>query len=206
MKRYLLLATLLAAIASPVLAQQTWDLALTFTPKIEEEEAVSLEDFLYGAHVGYGFLYIFYGSWDAIVVPPHIVQNMTTQFVENADGTQFVQDGYYRPGFIHLFDAGLRLIIGPFVASGQIGMNQLYLYKQEELPDIDASLGANIGLSAGLKFNFWGVSAKGNAIFPTFDQAVMTLAALPEGGAVAERALQTIVDNLIPSIVFTLYL
>ena len=91
---------------------------------ITEEEESFINDWLFGFHVGYGWT-LFYASWDSYVLPPHVIQDMTTLVVDN----DIVREGFYRPGFVNFFDVGLRLtLFDMLVGFATLGVNSLYSY------------------------------------------------------------------------------
>lgn len=183
----IVLVLLIAVFAAP-LAAQNLELGASFIPTAPPEESL---EFIWGSHLGYKVLAILYGGWDALVVPPHMIQDWT---------------GYYRPGFLNLFDAGLRLDLGPLVGYATVGLNRIYVYRQD--PDglrFDDDLGANLRVGAGLKFGSWGLVLNGRSLFPNMDELADTLRALGDPGT-RDRAFARIQDGLIPSLVVTLYL
>lgn len=193
MRRNVLLGLLLVVlVATPQLfAEDNLEVGASFVPTSSPEDEEPLE-FIWGSHLGYRFWGIFYAGWDALVVPPHIIQDWTP---------------FYRPGFLNLFDAGLRLDIGPIIGYATLGVNNLYVYRQDEDNlTFNDDLGANLRLGVGLKFNHaWGVSLQGRSIFPSMDDLIYTLRGLgdPEARPFVVRRIR---DGLIPALVVTLYL
>jgi len=141
-------------------------------------------------------------------MPPSMIENMTATFVKQDDGSTVYQEGYHLPGYLNLVDAGVRIILGPFSVQAALGINQIYVYKQIDMDDPpDGGFGANVLLGAGLKFGWWGVGLRGLVVFPSIDSAITTVASIfSDDEEFAEQALQTFVDNLIPSLMFTIYL
>jgi len=130
-----------------------------------------------------------------------MIQGMTTSYA--SDGS--IIQGVYRPGFLNMFDGGLRIILGPVVIVAEVGVNNIYVYHQKDLPaGLKSNFGANLRLGAGLKFGWWGVSATGTAVFPSFQTMLQTFSNL---GSETNRAaaLDQIVNNLVPSLMATLY-
>lgn len=186
-KTVLIAALLVLAMATPVFADL--ELGLSWTPILGEDNQIEEDmESITGFHVGYQWWGIFYATWDSLVMPPGEIAGIT---------------GYKRPGFLNLFDAGLRLRLGPIIAYTTAGVNTLYVYKQDELAGFDPDFGANLRAGAGLKFGWWGVNVSGTTVFPSFDRLVQTLAAL--GTEDRDIAIDKIVNGLIPSINLTLY-
>jgi hypothetical protein len=212
MRRILVLSVLLlAVIAGPAFGQDQFDIGISATPLFAEEGETAtdiLDNLIPGFHVGYRFLYLLYASWDALVLPPRIVESMTTRFIQRPDGSTVVQEGYFRPGFLNLIDAGIQIVLGPFVVSAELGVNQVYIYKQDELdPRPDANFGANVLVGAGLKFGTWGITGRAFVVFPDIESAIFTLSSLASSdNEFAAAALDVVLDNLIPQIMVTLYL
>jgi hypothetical protein len=194
-KSVLLVAFVLLAmfVATPAFAEL--ELGLSWTPvpaDADDPNATGEEELesMMGFHVGYGFWGIFYASWDSLVMPPRLIAGFT---------------GYELPGFLNLYDAGIRLRIGPVIAYVTAGINNLYVYRQAELGQIDASVGANLRLGAGAQFGWWGVNVSGTAVFDTFKQLTQTVGALAGTDLERQVAVDTIVNGLIPSLNVTLY-
>ena len=194
-KSVLLVALVLLAmlVATPAFAEL--ELGLSWTPvpaDTEDKNATEDEEFesMTGFHVGYAFWGIFYGSWDALVMPPRLIKGFT---------------GYSFPGFLNLFDAGIRLRIGPVITYVTAGINNLYVYRQAELGQIEASVGANLRVGAGVKFGWWGVNVSGTAVFDTFKDLTQTVVAIAGDDLERQTALDKIVNGLIPSLNATLH-
>ena len=112
--------------------------------------------------------------------------------------------GLYRPGFLNLWDFGIRIQIRPVVASVGLGLNSIYVYRQGDVQTLENNFGANLRLAGGLRFDWWGIGLSGTAVFPSFDYMIDTLKGLiPESSR--QFAAQKIGDALVPSITFTLY-
>jgi hypothetical protein len=209
-RRILIPVVALALLATPAFAQ--FDLGLTATvPLAATADPSAQVEALPGFHFGYGFLWLFYGSLDSIVLGPQTVQSMTKRVQELEGGGIYETAGYYRPGFLNLADVGARLIIGPFVAAAQFGLNSLYIYKQQEIlaenPNFQSGFGANFQVTGGLRFGFWGVSVIGTAVFPDMTSAIRSVSRLVANSE-AERTLafNQIVQRMIPTLAVVLYL
>lgn len=195
-KALLVLLVLLGLSVVPAFAaNNTWELGLSWTPVPQSQGTTNSSgsgasvDSIVGFHGSYSFFHIIYTSWDALVMPPSTIQNWTS---------------YYRPGFLNLFDAGFRLIIGPFVGYGEVGTNYLYVYQGDQPVDAGGTLGANLRVGAGLKFNWWGVNISGTAVFNSFQDLGAALGALGKSDTQA-LALQRIENALVPSLNLVLY-
>jgi hypothetical protein len=179
---------LMFALAVPAFSNEL-ELGMSWTPLPGADESTEELDSITGFHVGYSFFRILYASWDSLVMPPFIIREWT---------------GYNRPGFLNLYDAGIRLVLGPVLGYATVGVNNVYVYKQEELPSFEDAVGVNLRLGLGLKFNWWGVNVSGTAVFPNFDYMTSTLQGLvPE--ETRDIALQKIADVLVPSLNFAVY-
>ncbi len=201
MKKFLvpLAALLLLALAVPAAFAEV-ELGLSATPVPGGQGTTSTEaDMITGFHVGYNWG-ILYGSWDALAMPPRFISNMTGSW--DSVNNVYVE-GPYVPGFLNLFDVGLRVILQPFVLYTTIGVNDIYVYKNL---GPGGNFGANLRLGAGLRFGFWGVSLSGTAVFPSFGSMVQTLKQLvAQDAAIRNQAVSVIGDNLVPSINLTFY-
>jgi hypothetical protein len=200
---------LLLLFATPLFAD--WELGASFTPMSGgegdySENASFFDQSIKGFHFGYTWWRVAYATWDALVMPPQIIYGMTGSLETDDQGNEYYREGYYRPGFLNLFDAGIRLILGPFVVSAGAGVNQLRVYHFQELPDLKTDLGANLRVALGLKFDWWGISVSGTSVFPSFDDVVKTVTGLAGSEFARQKALEAISNNLVPSIVFVMYL
>jgi hypothetical protein len=142
-----------------------------------------------GLHVGISPLAILYASVDSLMLPSAAIEGMT---------------GRFRPGFLNLIDAGIRLILGPVVVLVEAGVNNIYVYKQDELGEEGVNWGANMRLGLGLKFGWWGVTATGTVLFASFQSMIDTFSKL---GSDSNRnsALEDIKDGLVPSLMAVIY-
>ena len=81
----------------------------------------------------------------------------------------WVYPGADVPGFLNIFDVGVRFILRPVVLYGEIGTNLLYLYGGQIYKDPNGSgVGVNARIGAGVKFGFWGVNISGTQVFATW--------------------------------------
>jgi hypothetical protein len=180
---------LLLALAVPAAFAEV-ELGMGWTPFSNPNAAPandpSKNDSITAFHVGYSWT-ILYGTWDALALPAWIVANKT-------DGAFDV------PGFLNLYDIGIRLVVRPFLIYAEGGVNSLYIYGGENWGQV----GANLRLGAGLKFGFWGVNLSATSFFASLDDLGTTLKAL---GSVQTRnwAISQITDGLLPSLNVTIY-
>jgi hypothetical protein len=179
----------------PLFAQNSFELGISFTPILSEDKGYESEEgkelnAMLGFHAAYSWL-IFYGAWDSLAVPPPTILSWT---------------GYAnRAGFLNLFGVGIRLLLGPFALYSTIGVNTLYVYKQDELEDLNSDFGANLRIGAGLKFGIWGVNASGTAVFPAFDDIVNLFKDLADP-QLRDWAIDKLMSRIVPSINLFLYL
>jgi len=142
-----LAAVLLLIMALPAFAE--WELGLGWTPNqspanVSDPNAVSS---ILSFHVGYAW-HILYFSWDAFAMPDYWVSNMT-------------DSEYYAPGFLNLFDVGVRFVLRPVLVYAEAGANNLYVYGGEDY----ANIGVNARAGVGLKFGWWGINVSGTQVF-----------------------------------------
>jgi len=155
-------------------------------------------------HAGYSFAWLFYASLDAMMLPPSAVSSMTGYFNVD-DGTY--KNGVYRPGILSLIDVGIRPRIGPLMLMVTTGINNLYIYQQDELDEeFASSLGVNLRVGLGLKLSKWlGLMVSGTVVFSDFDSMIFTLKAL-EDPKLTEKATEQLLNNLYPVITLNLHL
>jgi hypothetical protein len=111
-------------------------------------------------HVGYSWN-ILYLSRDAYAMPDYWTYNMTT-YVDPNYGN--VVPGYLVPSFLNMFDAGIKVVLKPFLLYGEVGPNFLYLRGGQTY----GKVGVNIRLGAGLKFGWWGINLSGTQVFASW--------------------------------------
>ncbi len=168
----------------------TLDLGLSWTPVADKSIAAQEElDAIRGFHIGYALWDFVYFSWDALVIPPSIIEGWT---------------GFYRPGFLNLYDGGIQLYFKPFFFYSEIGLNNVYVYKQGSNQVLQNNFGANLRLGLGLRWDWIGVNLSGTAVFHSFSSLTSTLAELANRDS-RDRALQKIGDAIVPSFNFALY-
>jgi hypothetical protein len=189
MKKHLvpIAVILLLALAAPS-AFAELELGMSWTPvTYTTYEAAAVTQSVPGFHVGYGW-FILYASWDSLAMPSWFVQAYTG----NPD--------LYTPGFLNLYDVGVRFVIKPVLLYATVGTNSMNPYNYAG----DISYGANIRLGAGLKFGWWGINISGTNVYGSWDDLTAVVKAL---GAEETRpwAYDQIVNGLVPSLNLTFY-
>lgn len=208
MKRISFIAVLLiAAMALPAIADEM-ELGISATPipaagaggdSLNEAE----DELATGFTVGYRFLGLLYADWHGIVMPPRIISNMTAY----RDSESVLQRGPFRPGFLNTFNFGAKIALGPFVGFSTIGVNDIYVYKQDELQDqeFNSNFGTNFRFGAGLRGANIGVNLSVMGIFPDFDTLFDSLAILFGDDDIAAEAVAE-KTQWIPTLYAVLYL
>jgi len=191
-----LAALLLLALAVPAAFAQV-ELGISATPVPGGQSNAGGVDTITGFHVAYAWG-ILYGSWDSLAMPAQLISNMTGYY--DAINSVYVS-GPYAPGFLNLYDVGIRLMLQPFVVYTELGTNSLYIYKNL---GGGGNFGANLRLGAGLRFGFWGVNVSGTAVFSSLDLLTATLKKLV-ADSTRNDAITAISQNLVPSINLTFY-
>ena len=165
MKRMLLplAAVLLLAMAVPAFAERgEWELGVGWTPNRNAENVVdpNAVNSIINFHVAYAWS-ILYFSWDAFAMPDYWVYNATT-YVDPVSGQWHY--GYYAPGFLNLFDVGLRFVIRPVLAYVEAGANNLFIYGSQDYGNIAVNFRAGIGV----KFGWWGFNLSATQVFASW--------------------------------------
>ena len=218
-KRILMLLMLFALLITPVFAELELGFGLTPVASnnddgTQNQDSNFFEDSLKTFHFGLRWWFIFYGSLDSMVVPPAMAQELSSPWIEDPSypGGGYWGEGYFRPAFLNIYDIGFKLALGPLSGSAQLGVNTLYLYKQNELKSADktfnSNLGANIKIAAGLKFGrALGIEAAALSVQPSIKTAVQTVRGLfAESESVRTNASQRFRDTLLYSFMLVLYL
>ena len=151
-----LVVVALLALAVPA-AFAEWELGIGLTPGQVGGNTDPNADPLLNFHVGYSWS-ILYASWDAYAMPDYWVLQNTT-YVDPSSG--YIVQGIPAPGFLNLFDVGLKIVLRPFIGYAEIGTN--YLYVRGGLSY--GKVGVNFRLGAGVKFGFWGINLSGTQVF-----------------------------------------
>lgn len=175
MKRFVLLVTMFLVVGGMAFADL--ELGMGFSPPLGEPEIDPFtgepeeQSGIFSFHVGYSFLWLFYAAWDAYVMPPDVMQPQT---------------GFNRPGFVNMYNVGVRPRLGPLMAMATVGINQNYVYRQNEPYEFgglngeyESPIGANMRLGFGWRSpNNWSVMASAVAAYPSIDDLVTTLTIL----------------------------
>ena len=180
-------------------AYSEFDVGLSWTPIIGDDTSRSDEggvDSIVGFHIGYNPWFILYVSWDSLIMPNSVISGMTGYYDEYDSWVE----GYYAPGFLNLYDFGIRLVLEPFIGTVQIGTNNIYVYQE----GIIGGFGANLKVGLGLKFNWWGVMLTGTSVFPSMDKLFRTFQALGNDST-RQWAVQELTSGFVPSIVASIY-
>lgn len=191
-----LAVTLLLALAVPA-AFAEWELGLSGTEPVGLPADQLPSGFVPGFHVGYAWS-VLYFSWDALAMPPYYVQNATSTIDAT---TGVVTSGPSVPGFLNMYDVGLRFVLRPIEIYTEVGMNNLWVY-QEGMAN--GSFGANLRLGVGLKFGWWGVNLSGTEIFASFSDLGAVVSGLFDANT-RTWAANEIVTGLVPSLNLTFY-
>ena len=156
-------ALLAFAVPSAFAAQSEWELGMGWTPSTNSSSTdPNAVNSLINFHVGYAWT-ILYASWDAYALPDYMVYNLTS-YVDPSSGNWVL--GYYTPGFMNLFDVGLRLVLRPFLGYVEVGPNVLYLHGGTIY---QGGVGVNARMGVGLKFGWWGFNISGTDIFGSWN-------------------------------------
>lgn len=142
-------------------------------------------------HVGWSWT-ILYLSWDAYAMPDYWVYNNTTYVDPN---TGYVIPGYLAPGFLNMFDIGIKIVIRPFIGYAEIGTNGLYIRGGQEY----GKIGVNFRLGAGVKFGFWGINLSGTQVFNSGDDLEAAIHQARHGD------WSYLTQGMTPTLNFTLY-
>jgi len=201
MKRLLVLlaALLLVAVAVPA-AFADVELGISATPIPIQNGDTQEVSTITGFHVAYawGILYL---SWDALAMPAQVISNMTGYFDPNIGA---YVDGPMVPGFLNLYDVGLRLMLKPIVIYTEIGTNSIYVYKPAEHPGFGGDFGANFRVGAGAAFGFWGLNLSGTAAFADFGQLATAFKNLA-ANSTRQAGIDALANSLVPSLNLTFY-
>jgi len=189
---------LLLALAVPAAFAEV-ELGMSWTPFNNPNAPAtdpSKNDSITGFHVAYSW-FILYGSWDALAMPAFWVEQATS-YVDPVTETYY--PGFGVPGFLNLYDVGVRFYLRPLIVYAEAGINSLYVYGGQTFDRV----GANLRLGAGARFGFWGLNLSGTAVFASTEDLGAVLKAL---GAEQTRswAVKQISDGLVPSLNLTFY-
>ncbi len=194
MKRFTMLVLVFLILGGVSMFADELEIGMSVTPVPGETDKEGTEgemEVMPGFHFGYSFFGILYASYDALIAPPSMISSMT---------------GFYRPGFINLIDAGLRLKLGSIMLLTTAGVNQLYVHNQDDIEGgWESDLGANLRAGLGYRKNHLGVMVSATQTFNNFDAVVDTVGGLFDD-ARRDNAIARLTNGLIPSVVVILYL
>jgi hypothetical protein len=167
MKKLLVPLAVIALLAFAVpSAFAEWELGMGWSPYSSSQSASydpSALSKIINFHVGYSWS-VLYASWDAYAMPDYWVYSAT-----NSGG-----NGYYAPGFLNLWDVGLKFVLRPIIGYIEVGPNSLYIYGG----NFGGGFGVNARAGIGFKFGWWGINLSYTQVFATwndlgyaFDQA-----------------------------------
>ncbi len=138
-----------------------------------------------------------------------MISGMTSWYDET---NEIMVQGPYRPGFLNMFDVGIRPQIGPVILMATVGINTIYIHGQNveglvDMERVNPDLGANLRFGVGWKFDFWGLMITGTQIYPSFGDITDIFGGIINGSPQERReALNELQSNIVPSIVINLYL
>jgi hypothetical protein len=167
MKRILvpLAVALLMVLAVPA-AFAEWELGMGWSPSQNSTSTdPTAVNSIINFHVGYSWT-VLYFSWDSYALPDYWVYNLTTS---TDPVTGYTTYGDYVPGFMNLFDVGLKLVLRPIIGYLEVGTNALYEYGGKFY---SGGLGVNARAGVGLKFGWWGVNVSGTQTFAKWNDMV----------------------------------
>ncbi len=200
MKKLLMPLTVVALLALAVPAAfAEWELGIGLTPIQDTTSAdPRAVDGILNFHVGYSWS-ILYATWDAFAMPNYWVYNATS-FVDPVHGSYY--PGADVPGFLNLFDVGIKIYLRPFIGYAEIGTNMLYLYGGQIYKDPYGNLGVGVNgrLGAGVRFGMWGVNISGTQVFASWYDLRAALDQAFHHGNTAELTAGSVL-----SLNFTLY-
>lgn len=186
------------------------ELGLSYTPGsvLKNEQSADLEafigtedsgDHILGFHVGYSFWWLFYLGWDSLIVPPWFVYQTTSYTDWDGNTVQ----GTLAPGFVNFYNVGIRPRIGPVYVLATIGVNDLYVHSYYSDNEDDSTLGVNMRVGFGFKFDAFSLSFTGTAVFNDFQVLSDTLEGIADGN---KNSQEEFLSRLMPSIGFNLHL
>ena len=191
MKKILLplAAVMLIAMAVPAFAgpRGEWELGVGWTPSQD-----IVNQAIINFHVGYAWS-IFYASWDAYAMPDYWVYQATT-YTDPYSGNWVY--GSYLPGFLNLFDVGVRFVLTPVLLYAEVGPNLLYIYGGHIY---NGGIGVNARFGAGVKFDWWGLNLSYTQVFASWSDL--------EGafGSAFHGNLKPLGDRAVPTLNFAIY-
>jgi len=191
--RVTFLAIVILGAATPAFAE--WELGMSLFPASQGSlpaQSSGNVDWMVGFHLGHNFWHSGYLSWDSLSLPSYMTQTLT-------------MGAYAVPSFLNLYDAGLRLVGGPLLVFGEIGLNNLWIYDVGLQPLTD--MGANIRAGMGVRSRWWGVTVSATEVFPRVSAISSTLGGMwSMDPATRSSALAAMRNGLIWSVGLTLYM
>ena len=185
MKKLLLplAAILLLGLAVPAAFSEA-ELGIGLTPgQVANPPDPNNVDPILNFHVGWSWT-ILYLTWDAFAMPDYWVYNAT-----------YNTGAYYVPGFLNMFDVGIKIVLRPFIGYATVGANQLYLRGGQTYSHV----GVNARLGAGVKFGFWGINLSGTQVFASTSDMSYAFNQAFHGNA------SYLVGGMVPTLNFTFY-
>ena len=137
-------------------------------------------------HVGYTWTILYFG-WDAYAMPSYWVYN-NYGYVDPNTGDAV-------PGFLNLFDVGLKLYLRPFVAYLGVGPDMLYVRGG----GVYNGVGVNARLGAGLRFGWWGIDISGTQVFASWNDLTF---AFQEAAA---NRWDVLLNGMVATVTFNIY-
>jgi hypothetical protein len=192
MKKLLLplAAILLLALAVPAAFSEA-ELGIGLSPgQISGAPDPSNVDPIINFHVGWTWSILFL-SWDSYAMPDYWVYT-NTSYTDQWGG---YHDGFNVPGFLNMFDIGVKIVLKPFVGFVEIGTNGLYLRGGENY----GRVGVNARLGAGLKFGFWGINFSGTQVFNSTQDMSAAFHDAAHGN------WSTLTDGMVPTLDLVIY-
>jgi hypothetical protein len=211
-KRIIALMAVLLLASIPIFAEI--ELGVGLTPATQDKGSTGTSNQSYDVwndsfktvHLGWRTLGVLYFSGDFMVVPPGVAKGMTSYY---DSGLNTWVEGIYRPAVISLYDVGLKLALKSLSFSAQVGINQFYLYKQDEIQNFNPpQIGANLKVAAGLRLvRFLGMEVGAISVQPSFKDAVDVVKGVFDKDARTQKdAVDKLVKQIIPTIQIVLYL
>jgi hypothetical protein len=143
-------------------------------------------DPLLNFHIGWSWT-ILYLSWDAYAMPDYWVYAATSIYDPLG--------GYLVPGFLNLFDAGIKIELRPFIGYAEVGTDLLYLRGG----GMYGKIGVNARLGLGVKFGWWGINLSGTQVFASWQDLRAAFSEAAHGDS------SFLMDGMVPTLNFTLY-
>jgi hypothetical protein len=193
MKKILLplAAVMILALAVPAFAgpRGEWELGLGWTPSQD-----FVNESILSFHVGYAWS-ILYLSWDAYAMPDYWVYQVTTYTNPYTGTTTYGTD---LPGFLNLFDVGVRFVLKPVLLYAEVGPNLLYIYGGQ-IYNGGGGVGVNARFGVGFKFDWWGLNLSYTQVFSSWSDLEAAF------GSAFHGDLSPLADGAVPTLNFAIY-